>query len=102
MDDKKMKTTAPVPPVGADGGQPLSQKPTPSITEDNTENNPPEKDLEEMLRQMQRFNDPAYLPTISMNELYENVYRVGRRSSTAYSIPGLICSWEHPRWASRS
>lgn len=75
MDDKKMKTTAPVPPVGADGGQPLSQKPTPSITEDFTENNPPEKDLDEMLRQMQRFNDPAYLPTISMNDLYENVYQ---------------------------
>ena len=31
--------------------------------------------MEEMLRQMQRFNDPAYLPTISMNELYENVYQ---------------------------
>lgn len=70
-----MKTTAPVPPVGADGGQPLSQKPTLSITEDDTENNPPEKDLEEMLRQIQRFNDPAYLPTISMNELYKNVYQ---------------------------
>lgn len=75
MDDKKMKTTAPVPPVGADGGQPLSQKPTPSITEDFAENNPPEKDLDEMLRQMQRFNDPAYLPTVSMNDLYENVYQ---------------------------
>lgn len=24
---------------------------------------------------MQRMNDPAYLPTISMNELYENVYQ---------------------------
>lgn len=75
MDDKKMKTTAPVPSVTADGGQPLSQKPTPSITEDGTENNPPERDLDEILRQMQRFNDPAYLPTISMNDLYENVYQ---------------------------
>lgn len=75
MDDKKMKTTAPVPPVGAGGGQPLSQKPTPSITEYDTENNPPERDLDELLRQMQQFNDPAYLPTISMNDLYENVYQ---------------------------
>ena len=73
MDDKKMKATALVPSVGADGGQPLTQKPTPSITEDCAENNPPEKDLDEMLRQMQRFNAPAYLPTVSMNELYENV-----------------------------
>lgn len=31
--------------------------------------------MDEMLRQMQRFNDPAYLPTISMNDLYENVYQ---------------------------
>nr|WP_330407373.1 hypothetical protein [Enterocloster lavalensis] len=75
MDDKKMKATALVPSVGADGGQPLTQKPTPSITEDCAENNPPEKDLDEMLRQMQRFNAPAYLPTVSMNELYENVYQ---------------------------
>ena len=75
MEDKKMKTTAPVPSVGADGGQPLIQKPTPSITEDCAENNPQEKDLDEVLRQMQRFSDPAYLPTISMNDLYENVYQ---------------------------
>ena len=31
--------------------------------------------MDEMLRQMQRFSDPAYLPTISMNDLYENVYQ---------------------------
>lgn len=75
MDGLKEKTTAPFPSVGADGGQPLSQKPTSSISEDSTENNPPEKDLDEMLRQMQRFNDPAYLPTISMRDLYDNVYQ---------------------------
>lgn len=75
MDDEKMKTTAPVPSVGADGGQPLSQKPTLSIAEDNIENNPPEKDLDELLRQMQRFSDPAYLPTVSMNDLLENIYQ---------------------------
>ncbi|MEA4896228.1 MAG: helicase RepA family protein [Oscillospiraceae bacterium] len=28
-----------------------------------------------MLRMMQRMNDPAYLHTVSMNELYENVYQ---------------------------
>ena len=75
MDGLKEKTTVPYPPVGPGGGQPLSQKPTLSISEDGTENNPPEKDLDEMLRQMQRFNDPAYLPTISMRDLYDNVYQ---------------------------
>ena len=30
--------------------------------------------MEEMLWQMNRVNDPAYLPTVSMNDLYEQVY----------------------------
>ena len=75
MDSKETKRTVPVPSVGADGEQPISQTPTASITEETTENNPPEKNYAELLRKMQRMNDPAYLPTISMNELYENVYQ---------------------------
>ena len=39
-----------------------------------TEHKPPERDLEEILRQISRVNDPAYLPTVSMNDLYEQVY----------------------------
>ena len=73
MDSKETKRTVPLPSVGADGEQPISQTPTASITEETTENNPPEKNYAELLRKMQRMNDPAYLPTISMNELYENV-----------------------------
>src|SRR5574344_2395294 len=75
MDSRETKRTVPVPSVGADGEQPISQTPTASITEETTENNPPEKNDAELLRKMQRMNDPAYLPTISMNELYENVYQ---------------------------
>lgn len=75
MDGLKEKTTAPYPPVGPDGGQSLSQVTTQSIAEELDEHNPPEKDLEEMLRQMRQYNDPAYLPTFSMQELYENVYQ---------------------------
>ena len=74
MDRLKEKTTAPYPPVGADGGQSLSQKPNQSIAEGVTEHKPPERDLEEILRQISRVNDPAYLPTVSMNDLYEQVY----------------------------
>ena len=74
MDRGKEKTTAPYPPVGADGGQSLSQKPNQSIAEGVTEHKPPERDLEEILRQISRVNDPAYLPTVSMNDLYEQVY----------------------------
>ena len=31
--------------------------------------------MEERLLEMRRMTDPAYLPTISMNELYQNVYQ---------------------------
>jgi len=37
---------------------------------------PSEKPLEEILRKLKETSDPAYLPTVSMNNLYENVYRV--------------------------
>ena len=85
MDSRETKRTVPVPSVGADGEQPISQTPTASITEETTENNPPEKNYAELLRKMQRMNDPAYLPTISMNELYENVYQ-----SSPPVIDGLL------------
>ena len=74
MDRGKEKTTAPYPPVGADGGQPLSQKPDQSIAEEQTEHKPQERDFREILRQIDRVNDPAYLPSLSMNELYDHVF----------------------------
>lgn len=40
------------------------------------ENTPSEKSLEEILQKLKETSDPAYLPTVSMNDLYENVYRV--------------------------
>lgn len=74
MDRGKEKTTAPYPPVGADGGQPLSQKPNQSIAEEQTEHKPQERDFREILRQIDRVNDPAYLPSLTMNELYDRVF----------------------------
>jgi len=74
MDRLQEKTTAPYPPVGADGGQPLSQKPNQSIAEEQTEHKPQERDFREILRQIDRVNDPAYLPSLSMNELYDRVF----------------------------
>lgn len=75
MDSKETKRTVPIPSVGADGEQPISQTTTPSIAEEPAENNPQEKSLEERLLEMQRMSDPAYLHTVSMNDLYENVYQ---------------------------
>ena len=74
MDDSKMKAAAPIPPVGAGGEQPIHKITGHSIAEDSSENNTLERVYEEKLRQMRQMNDPAYLHTISMRELYENVY----------------------------
>ena len=75
MDELKKKAAVPIPPVAADGEQPVHKTIDLSIAEDLTENNPPEQTLEEKLRLIQRMSDPAYLHTVSMSELYENVYQ---------------------------
>ena len=72
MDRLQEKTTVPYPPVGADGGQSLSQVTEQSIAEEVDEHKPQEEDL---LEKMRRYSDPAYLPTVSMQDLYENVYQ---------------------------
>jgi len=72
---KEMKRTVPVPSVGAGGEQPNDQINITSITEKSAENNCFDENYEEMLRRMRRMRDPAYLSTISMNELYEHVYK---------------------------
>ena len=74
MDRLQEKTTAPYPPVGADGGQSLSQKPNQSIAEGVTEHKPPERDLEELYRKMRRMSDLAYLHTVTLDELMDNVF----------------------------
>ena len=51
------------------------------LSENSSEN------LEEMYRQMQRMNDPAYLHTLSLNELYETPYQ-----SRPPVIDGLLYS----------
>ena len=87
MPERNEKTTAPVPSVGADGMQPLSNLTEQSITDDASEVNETEKSFDEMQRMMRRLNDPAYLHTVSMNDLYENVYQ-----SRPPIIDGLLCA----------
>ena len=73
MAEEKEKTVL-NPSVGADGGQPILCNEN-SISEAATENKLKGESFEEMLRKLNRVTDPAYLPTISMSELYENVYQ---------------------------
>ena len=69
----KEKTTVPIPPVGADGEQPLSQNTNQSIADDSTEING-DLSFEALMQWTRQYNDPSYMNTFSMNELYENVY----------------------------
>ena len=61
MDFEQEKTTALYPPVGADGGQPLSKEPSQSIAEDTAEYKTQADDLEEIMQQIRRVTGPAYL-----------------------------------------
>ena len=75
MMNETEKTTALVPSVSADGGQPLHNSTEQSIPDGNGEINPPEEDLRELYRRMQRMTDPHYLHTVSMTELYQTSYK---------------------------
>lgn len=68
------KTTAPYPSVGADEEQSLNKITNLSIATEPTENKSPGPSFNEMFRKMQRIYDPAYLPTVSMQDLYETIY----------------------------
>ena len=75
MANEKEKTTVLSPSVGADGGQPSQICADKSISEEPSEINPPDEDMEEMYRQMLRMSDPYYLHAVSMTELYQTSYK---------------------------
>lgn len=78
MIEGKEKTTVPIPSVGADGEQPILNNSTGIITTDLTEINSqfsePEENFEDIQRQLDRMMNPAYLHTVTLNELYETTY----------------------------
>ena len=65
------KTIALIPSVGADGGQPPHDSTNQSIPHEICGSNPPEENIEEMREKIRRMNDPCYLHTVSMTELYQ-------------------------------
>ena len=69
------KTTALIPSVGADGGQPPHNSTNQRIPHETCESNPPEENIEEMREKIRRMNDPHYLHTVSMTELYQTAYK---------------------------
>ena len=67
------KTTALIPSVGADGGQPIPVDINQSIADAPVEIND-NFGFDEIARQMRQYNSPGYMRTFSMSDLYENVY----------------------------
>ena len=68
--------TALNPAVGATGGQsiPCNELSIAEYSQNCNDNFSMERH-EEMTRQMERLSDPDYLPTVTMQELYETVYQ---------------------------
>ena len=58
-------------PVGADVRQPNPNQLTESITDSPVESN---ENFDELKKKLRRMQDPAYLPTVTMTELYDTVY----------------------------
>lgn len=85
------KEAVPVPSVGADGEQQqmtsTSTSMIPTTPEKVNQGNDCPLTLEEMYREMQRMNDPGYMHTITLNQLYDSVYQ-GRPPV----IDGLLCA----------
>lgn len=69
------KSAVPIPSVGADGEQPIPKNSEISIAESDLNSNPLEHDFDEMFWRMQQLDDPAYLHTVSMSELYDTVFQ---------------------------
>ena len=80
MIDEKKKMTTQDSSVGADDGQSISKNSDSSITTSKKEINDevvnPQESLEEMYRKIQRMSDPAYLHTVTLDELMDNVFEV--------------------------
>ena len=74
MIDEKKKMTAQGSSVGADDGQSISQNYKTTIPDPDEKSNSPERDLEELYRKMRRMSDPAYLHTVTLDELMDNVF----------------------------
>ena len=78
MVNEQEKTTVPIPSVGADGEQPILNNTTGIISTDppeiNSQFSEPEENFEDIQRQLDRMMNPAYLHTVTLNELYETTY----------------------------
>ncbi len=71
MTTETKEKTARTTPVDADVRQPDPNQSTESITDLPAESN---ENFDELRKKIRRIQDPAYLPTVTMTELYDTVY----------------------------
>lgn len=83
--ESEKEMTAVITSVGADDGQSLNSNSNNSITDFDEEIKTFDENFDEYQREMRRMLDPSYLKTVTMNELYDNVYR-----SSPPIIEGLL------------
>ena len=75
MNSETKEKTAQNTPVSADVGQPNPNQPNESITDLTSESNENfEQEWKKAREFFRRVNDPAYLPTVTMEQLYDTVY----------------------------
>lgn len=65
------ENAAPNPSAATGGGQQLSNVCKNNIPDAGMESN---ENFDELLRKMRQMNNPDYLHTVSLNELFDNVY----------------------------
>lgn len=65
------RNAVPNPSVGADGEQQFSNMNNTNIPDVGVESN---ENFDELKKKLRRMQDPAYLPTVTMTELYDTVY----------------------------
>ena len=69
--EPEKENAAPSASVGADAGQQFSNKYDNNIPDAGAESN---ENFDRLLRKMRQMNNPDYLHTVSLNELFDNVY----------------------------
>ena len=88
MVNETKKMTALSSSVGADEGQSVSNSDS-TIPDVEEKYNPPEEDWEELYRKIQRVQDPAYLHTVTFDQLMDSVFQGKPAVIENFLYPGV-------------
>lgn len=88
MVNETKKMTALSSSVGADEGQSVSNSDF-TIPDVEEKYNPPEEDWEELYRKIQRVQDPAYLHTVTFDQLMDSVFQGRPAVIDNFLYPGV-------------